>query len=321
MQLFRYGDGTVPNIAALLYVFAGYPLSIIGLAQHSVIVFVLSLLLLAHTLIIAAYLLHECMHQTLFKHSRHNEWLGLVLAWICGACYSDYRLLKNKHLRHHANRIDSLSIDVQALLKTNPALYKLVALLEWCYIPAIELLTRILSILAPFILPGRKQQRPRLLFILLFRCLFFTALAAWNWKILAGYAVAYLLCLRVLGFMDAFQHQYEVRIDLDEEKNAPAFNREYEESHTWSNLLSDRYHWLNLLVLNFCYHNVHHYRPGEPWYRLPRLHAERYPEIQPNLSLRQQLDDFHRYRLHRLGTVDHQETNIGAAGVSFLAGV
>ncbi len=321
MQLFRYGDGAVQNSFALVYVFAGYPLSIIGLAQNSSIIFVLSLLFLAHALIIAAYLLHECMHQTLFKHSRYNEWLGLGLAWICGACYSDYRTLKTKHLRHHANRIDSLSIDVQALLKAKPALYKLVAFLEWCYIPAIELLTHILSILAPFILPQRKQQRPRLLLILLLRILFFTALATWHWQILAGYAIAYLLCLRVLGFMDAFQHRYEVKIDLDEAKNAPEFDRDYEESHTWSNLLSDKHHWLNLLVLNFCYHNVHHHRPGEPWYRLPRLHAERYPDNQPNLSLRQQLNDFHRYRLQRLGVSDHDEINVGAAGVSFLAGV
>ena len=56
--------------------------------------------------------------------------------------------------------------------------------------------------------------------------------------------------------MDAFQHIYQVRINLDEEKVYPEFDRDYEEAHTWSNLLSEKHPWLNLLVLNFCYHNV-----------------------------------------------------------------
>ena len=34
---------------------------------------------------------------------------------------------------------------------------------------------------------------------------------------------------------------------------------------------------LNLLLLNFSYHNAHHERPIEPWYRLPALHARLYP--------------------------------------------
>lgn len=132
---------------------------------------------------------------------------------------------------------------------------------------------------------------------------------------------AYLIFLRVLGFMDAFQHIYEVRLNLDEENNTQEFDRDYEEKHTWSNLLSEKHEWINLLVLNFCYHNVHHYRPGEPWCRLPRQHAEKYSANQPTLALNKQLQDFHRYRSQRLLQVRYDDVNYGAAGVSFLAGV
>lgn len=321
MQFFRYRDGISPNSYSFIYVFVGYPLSIYGLAIGNSFWFVLSTGLLAHTLIIAAYLLHECIHQTLFKKTKHNEWLGQLLAWMTGACYSDYQVLRKKHLRHHANRVDSLAIDVETFLQQHPFIYRLVAWLEWMYVPAVELLTHILSMLAPFLLPSRRSQRLRVILVACSRLLFFAVLAAWNGWILPAYAVAYLLFLRVLGFMDAFQHIYEVRINLDEKKNTAEFDRQYEEAHTWSNLLSSRYEWINLLVLNFCYHNLHHQRPGEPWYRLPRLHADKYPGTQPTIALKKQLQDFHRYRTRRVDSSEHTEGNMGAAGVSFLVGV
>ena len=42
----------------------------------------------------------------------------------------------------------------------------------------------------------------------------------------------------------------------------PARDRDYEEHNTYSNLLSQRFPVFNLLVLNFCYHNVHHHKPS-----------------------------------------------------------
>lgn len=321
MQIFRYRDGIAPNSFAFVYVLVGYPVSIYGLTTGNVLWYVAAILLLAHSLVIAAYLLHECIHQTIFKNSKHNEWLGMLLAWITGACYSDYLLLKKKHLRHHANRVDSLAIDMQTFFREHEFIYKAVGMLEWLYIPAIELLTHILAMLSPFFLPSRREQRGRVITILILRLVFFSALAAWHWAILPAYAIAYLLFLRVLGFMDAFQHIYEVRLNLDEENNTQEFDRDYEEKHTWSNLLSEKHEWLNLVVLNFCYHNVHHYRPGEPWYRLPRLHAAKYPANQPNLAVKEQLLDFHRYRSQRLLQTHNDDVNYGAAGVSFLAGI
>ena len=142
--------------------------------------------------------------------------------------------------------------------------------------------------------------------------------------ILPAYLAAYLLFMWVLGFMDAFQHSYEVRYALDGEKIPVEFDREYEEGHTFSNLISGRFHWINLLVLNFCYHNVHHNRSGEPWYRLPHLHEERYAGTGvQEIALPDQLARYQRYRVGRVMQDLELESGpgIGAAGVSFLVGV
>lgn len=48
----------------------------------------------------------------------------------------------------------------------------------------------------------------------------------------------------------------------------------YEQGNTYSNLNSQRHRWLNLLLLNFCYHNAHHQRASVPWYRLPAFRRE-----------------------------------------------
>jgi fatty acid desaturase len=324
MQIFKYRDGVVPNSCAFIYVFLGYPLSFYWAAQSNFLFNLLALLLLSHSMIIAGYLLHECIHKTLLSDNNKNISLAILLSWITGACYSEYDCLKKKHMRHHANRIDSLAIDHQSLLQKHPLLCRIVEALEWCYIPAVEILTHALSILAPFIVPSRQHQRKRVLKIIALRFLFFLILALWSWKIVLIYSFSYLIFIRVLGFMDAFQHIYHVRLNLDEEKVYPEFERDYEEAHTWSNLLSEKHPWLNLLVLNFCYHNVHHHRPAEPWYRLPLLHGNHYEEkTAPEVSLKQQLSDFHKYRISRVKGMDDvpEGINEGAAGVSFLVGV
>lgn len=324
MQIFKYQDGILPNSLAIIYALTGYIIAIYSAAQSSIITNVFSFFLLSHCLIISAYLLHECIHKTLLINNRYNQWLAYLLSWITGACYSEYGCLKQKHMRHHANRVDSLAIDHQDFLKRHRITFEIIEKLEWCYIPAMELLTHLLSIAAPFILPARKHQRTRVIAILIIRLSFFSILALWSWKIIFIYIMAYLVFIRVLGFMDAFQHIYEVRINLDTEKVLPEFDRDYEESHTWSNLLSKKYQWLNLLVLNFCYHNVHHNRPSEPWHRLPQIHEERYKDkTAPEVLLKKQLEDFHQYRVKRIIELEANDADInyGAAGVSFLAGV
>jgi fatty acid desaturase len=60
-------------------------------------------LLLAHAMVIAAYLIHECGHNLVFKRSRHNAALGRAMSWLCGASYGTYEDMRYKHFRHHVD--------------------------------------------------------------------------------------------------------------------------------------------------------------------------------------------------------------------------
>ncbi|HSN98406.1 MAG TPA: fatty acid desaturase, partial [Candidatus Nanopelagicales bacterium] len=99
--------------------------------------------------------------------------------------------------------------------------------------------------------------------------------------------------------------------------------------NTFSNLISTRFSVLNLLLLNFGYHNAHHARPKEPWFRLPAVHDELFGESCGQVVLlRDLLTDYHRYRVKRILDVGYGQVNEepnrkdatrhGAVGVSIL---
>jgi fatty acid desaturase len=204
--------------------------------------------------------------------------------------------------------------------------------LEWGYVPAIELLMRGLIIAAPFRY-GSRRERVRMVVLVALRVAVFTLLTLVSFEALLLYAVAYLLFLHVLRFMDAFQHTYEVFVSrtLAASPSDPRRNRHYEYEHTYSNLLSVRWPWLNLLVLNFPYHNAHHTQTGVPWYQLPALHRSLYGDHDTQLiPSRALLANYHRYRVVRVladdyGSVERAGARaggfIGAVGVSFLTAV
>jgi fatty acid desaturase len=89
---------------------------------------------------------------------------------------------------------------------------------------------------------------------------------------------------------------------------------------------------MNLLLLNFSYHNAHHERPIVPWHDLPALDAQLFPadhvQIIPMSEL---LKGYHRDRVGRILSDDYGEVVtsgpnkadgfLGAAGVSFLTAV
>jgi omega-6 fatty acid desaturase (delta-12 desaturase) len=319
MLWFRHPDAVVPNVALISYLLLAYPLSFYGMSQP--LWFAFSVLLLVNALVLSAFFLHDCLHNSVFASPAANEWLGKCLAWLTGAVYSPYALLRDKHFRHHIERADILAVNYPEVLQRHPVLDRWVSRASRAHLPAVDVLLHALDFLAPFYLPQRHHLRWRNLGILAVRASLFVALCYASPLAALGYAIAYLLFLCVMGFMDAFQHSYDIHYRLLEPQQKPARDREHEEHNTYSNLLSARYPLLNLLVLNFCYHNVHHQKPSEPWYRLPALHAAAYAEGCPQLvPLREQLSRFHRYRMeriHRTGT----EPRAGADGVSFLVGV
>ena len=130
----------------------------------------------------------------------------------------------------------------------------------------------------PFVKESRKHLRTRVITVLVLRIAFFTVLASISMKVLVFYPIAYMLFLTVMRFMDVHQHTYDLYETLDQKRGdeVKQYDSAFEKHNTYSNLISRQYPWLNLLVLNFSYHNVHHDQQMQPWYRLPKLHQELY---------------------------------------------
>ena len=329
----RRSDRKWPTVLAVSYTLIGWPSGIWMLTLPPVWLNAVGVLLIAHSLVYSAYLIHDCVHHAVFSGARGNDRLGVLLSWINGACAASYARLKKKHLRHHSDRLDVVTFDYRAVLRQMPGwARRSVLALEWAYVPVVELLIRGMIVAVPFS-SGSAAERARVLWILAARAAFFTALALISLKAAVLYALAYLLFLTVLRFMDAFQHTYEVFASHSLEAAAPDPRRDlrYEYENTYSNLIAERWYWLNLLVLNFPYHNAHHVRPGVPWYRLRSLHHSLYGDKDPQvITCRELVASYHRHRVARVlaenyGSVsaegDRAGGFLGAIGVSFLTAV
>lgn len=328
----RNPDGLLPNMLAIVYILITYVGGWWLMAQPYWLVTAAGIIACAHGMVIAAYLIHDCCHNSLFKSAEHNALLGKVLNWVTGACYGTYEDLRYKHMRHHVDNADALIFDYRGLLKRHPWLERAVFALEWAYIPAVEIMMHGMLMFAPFVYESKRDQRGYLLRTLLLRAALFAGLLWWSPRAVAAYVVAYLLLLTVLRFMDTYQHNYDILLNLDDATAVFPHkgDRDYEEHNTYTNFISTRWPWLNLLALNFSYHNAHHTRPVEPWYRLPALHRELYGATgyAQAIGLRAQLRSFHRNRLARIhsetyGAIEVPEAlckgeAVGANGLNFL---
>src|SRR5690606_29309005 len=86
----RDPSGSTYQIVAMIYIATMYGFGLIATVSPSLLFNIAGTVALAHSLIIAAYLLHECAHQSVFISAKHNARLGSVLAWLTGACYSGF---------------------------------------------------------------------------------------------------------------------------------------------------------------------------------------------------------------------------------------
>jgi len=333
-SLFRYKGGAIPNVVALTYTVLGYAGGLALITSSSWWINALGVLLLAHALIYSAYFLHEFAHGTVFKTNAANQRGGTAMSWINGSCYAPFTDLRRKHMRHHIDRADVITFDYrQFLLASARWLRGTVVALEWAYLPAVEFLMRAYVMLLPFIEPERAAARKRILGVFTVRVLFFALLGWFSLKALLLYFLAYVLFITALRFADAYQHTYDAFAILSTGgiPDDKLRDHEYEQHNTYSNLVTVRFPWMNLLLLNFSYHNAHHEKPTAPWHQLPALHrqlyADEHAQVIPMASL---LRGFHRDRVRRVlsddyGVVttgpDKAERFYGAVGVSFLTAV
>jgi fatty acid desaturase len=281
-------------------------------------------------MVLAAYLVHEAAHQTLFASPRANHWTGEVMNFIAGTPYAAFERIRHMHIRHHVERVDLTCFDPKELLCQHPRLRRILEALEWAYIPAVEVLMRLQLICRPVFVASQRPHLPRVIGMLLLRLALLSLLGLYSSKAVLLYGLAVLVQMRVLNFFDAFHHTFEqYRVLPDEPIPLNGRSRLYEQANTYSNLISTRLPWLNLLVLNFVYHNAHHHRPSVPWWRLPAVHRNLYGDNSTPalLTSRELLATWHRNRVRRVfaegyGAVGEGpgrgDTFIGAHGASFL---
>ena len=258
--------------------------------------------LLGHSLIIAAYLIHECAHNTVFTANRHNSQLANLLGWICGSCYGTFKDIRTKHFRHHVENDDVVWFDYEAFFKSHPKIYRITIFLEWFYIPAHDILMHTIMVFTAFIIPERRDQWRRNLAVILVRGGLLCVVAIINPAASVGYALAYMMMIIVLRFVDGLEHDYPYRTNLfTDEVSEHKGDLVWEQEHTFSPILSWRYPWVNWLILNFGYHNAHHARPTAPWFELPELHRELFGD-DPTTVIRlwPQLVMYHKYRIYRI---------------------
>ncbi len=335
-QRFRSPDGVWPNLLILSYVLGGWAGGVALLVLAPLWWKLVGVVLTAHALVIAAYLIHEFAHQSIFASQQDNARWGTLMGWLTGSCYADFAELRHKHMRHHVDRADVLTYDYKALLMRHGWLRHSVIALEWAYVPAVEFIMHGYVMLLPFVAASKRQRRPRTIAILLVRTAAFALLGWLSPLALAGYALAWVLMLHVLRFVDAYQHTYDAVAVLQggDIPNDKVRDREYEQRNTYSNVVFAHWPLADWLLLNFTYHNAHHARPIEPWYKLPALHATLYPrDYAQVLAMGRLLAAYHRYRVRRLVTDDYGDVVetadgqldpngfFGAVGVSFLTAV
>jgi len=192
--------------------------------------------------------------------------------------------------------------DYEAFFRKHPIVYRGTIVLEVCYIPAHDLIMHFIMIFCSFVIPQRRDQRARNLAVITIRGGAYCALLWFFPKVALLYAVAYMLMMTILRFMDGIQHDYGYHLYLfTDERSDKKGDAQWEQAHTFSNVMSFRYEWFNWIVLNFCYHNAHHAKPTAPWYELPKLHRELFGDDPENvIPLWPQLLLFHRYRRYRI---------------------
>jgi fatty acid desaturase len=295
---------------------------------------VLAICLAAHGRVMAAFLVHECTHSTLFIQPSMNHSLGIVCLWLAGAPYADYGRVREFHLKHHKDRADTIDFDYRKYVLGLPKFVRnLILAGEYCFVPVVETGMHCRTAFAPIFF-DMGQSRGRAAKIGVTAMGYFYGYLYW---VGGGYAVAAqvfagALCLQILSIHDCFQHTYEAFMLDDTYKPGPnGRTAQYEEINTYS-LLTLGSPTINVSILNFGFHNAHHVKPMCPWYKLPELHAKLYdnkvdsPQVIYHTEL---LRPWFEHRLRRVleedyGTVHDKNTPqrtvdfVGTLGVSFL---
>src|SRR5690606_21515262 len=151
MALFRYSDVALPNCLAMGYGVAAYVGGFALLFSGHWALMALGTLILAHGMVISAFLIHEFAHGTIFAKPKDNALAGEIFGWLTGSCYQDFQTMRKKHMRHHVDNADVISFDPRAFINGSPLWFrKAILVLEWAHIPAVDIVIHYMVILMPF---------------------------------------------------------------------------------------------------------------------------------------------------------------------------
>jgi fatty acid desaturase len=284
------------NILVILYTLVSYYGGIALLLRHNVWLNIMGTILVSHGLIYGAFLGHELLHGSVFKKQHLNKLIAGIIRWITGMCYVPFHQAARGHIGHHLglkSKFKGKSLTASLLASPKPVLTSLVVL-EWCYFPIVTFLYLWWRNLAPFRLNQPLLQKLRVMFLLLVRGTMFTLLGMFSFKALSLYFLAYILMITIARFNQAFEHTSSYK---DDPESRISFT-------TFSPVISKRYPWLDILVLNFSYHNAHHVMMSCPWYHLPTLDRHIFQgSEQHHLAWTSLLRNYHCFRITRLFSV------------------
>ncbi len=271
------------------------------------------IILLSEAMILAWYLSHEAAHYLAFRQKWSNMLLGAILSWPIGTAYFPFEEYRLNHIRHHVEKIDIIGFNVQEFInKLSPFWRGALTVAEGVYIPAIFFIVKIQGIAE--MLKSKGADRRRAIVAGFGYGLFFLAIMYASPAAIAWMCIAVLIRIHCIRFVDAFQHTYD---QIPQDRTIEKRSRQYEQNNTFSFPVFRRYPVLNLIFLNFGYHNAHHAAPGCPWYRLPKadgILAEGLNEVNsstlysctPKIGFWEILSNYHRHRIDRLIKYDQE---------------
>ncbi|MFC5475325.1 fatty acid desaturase family protein [Paraherbaspirillum soli] len=297
----------LPNLCVFAAINLLFLAGVWDLAAGSLLQSAIAVPLLSVAMILAWYLGHDCAHSIVFENRKWNYRLGSYLAWINGFAYFRFRDYSHDHIRHHAQKVDLLGTDVNQLLASFPGwIRRLVLRLEHSYFPVLHYLIKIDGAIA-ILRADDKWYRMRVLAMAALSAGFLALITLKHWFALPLYFAAQGIRIHCTRFVDAFQHSY---IEADPADHTAPGDKLYEHKNTFSFPVAYRHRWLNLLILNFGFHNAHHSMPSCPWYHLPRLdtlltsHDCGAPQDLANVTMRNLLAAYHRHRKVRVTASD-----------------
>jgi acyl-lipid omega-6 desaturase (Delta-12 desaturase) len=90
IPVFKDALGAAANTLALAYAAAGTAAGFLLMAEPRPLVAGAGVVLTAHAMFIAAYLVHEACHDAIFEKHAHNRVAGELMSFVAGSCYASY---------------------------------------------------------------------------------------------------------------------------------------------------------------------------------------------------------------------------------------